>query len=120
MKTSVHKVWEKHEILRLIERYQQHEILWNSKIPQYKNRGLKQESLGNLAKEFDTPVSEIQRKVHNLRCQLNSEVKKLKRRKLEGAEDMKSSWEYFEPLLFILSVSSNEEDDIDSFVSKHK
>ncbi|XP_014287230.1 uncharacterized protein [Halyomorpha halys] len=109
MKNS-HKVWSKRDILQLIDKYRQNEVLWNTRLPEYKNRTLKQEGLKELALFFETPISEIQRKLHNLRCQLNSEVKKLRRRSdCASVGDLKSSWEYFDHLVFLLSASSIED-----------
>lgn len=67
------KEWFKGEIEDLINMYHGKPELWDVTSNIYKNRVKKQDAVKEMAEEFNTTVEEIQRKIHNLRNQFNSE-----------------------------------------------
>ncbi|XP_031329964.1 uncharacterized protein LOC116160947 [Photinus pyralis] len=77
---DVKKEWLKAEIEELIIMYQGKPVLWDVTSNIYKNRVKKQDAYQEMAEEFNTTIEEIQRKIHNLRNQFNSEFKKSKKK----------------------------------------
>ncbi|CAH1962106.1 unnamed protein product [Acanthoscelides obtectus] len=65
--------------------------------PEFKDRTKKQNALQKLADLFNTSTAEIQRKLHDLRTQVNQEWRKIQKRK--------SAWEFFDSLKFIIDAN---------------
>lgn len=65
------------EILKLIEMYKQNECLWNIHTPMYKKYELKQMAWDKIAKEFNTNVDNVKKKIKFLRTTFSSEKKKV-------------------------------------------
>lgn len=81
--------------------------LWDVKNPLNKDRCARQAKLDYLADQFGTTAEEISRKIHNLRTQMNNELRKIKRRHAavgggEASGVGGSGWEYFEALSFLM------------------
>ncbi|XP_031327793.1 uncharacterized protein LOC116159041 isoform X2 [Photinus pyralis] len=104
---DVKKEWLKAEIEELIIMYQGKPVLWDVKSNIYKNRVKKQDAYQEMAEEFNTTVEEIQRKIHNLRNQFNSEFKKSKKKQSgQGTDELYvSKWPYYNLLLFLQGSS---------------
>uniref|UniRef100_A0A146KWA1 MADF domain-containing protein n=1 Tax=Lygus hesperus TaxID=30085 RepID=A0A146KWA1_LYGHE len=58
--------------------------LWDVSSNIYKDRNWRAVSTAALASEFATDTKEISRKLHNLRTQLNSELRRMRKRKSGG------------------------------------
>ncbi|CAG9783602.1 unnamed protein product [Diatraea saccharalis] len=87
--------------------------LWDSKHPLHRDRWARQTKNEYLANIFGTTPEEISRKIHNLRTQLNNELRKIKRRQSGGGEGSGSGgsgWEYFDALSFLLRSSGDSKD----------
>lgn len=97
------KQWLKAEIDELIDLYHAKPELWDIKSKIYRNRVKKQSALVEIAENFRTTVEEITRKIHNLRNQFNSELKKAAKKKTgEGTDELYiSKWPYFNSLVLI-------------------
>lgn len=100
-------VWSKDKTKQLIELYQSYPPLWNFNLKEYRDRREKAKCIESIAQILGVGDREVSRKLHNLRCQMNGEVRKLKNRKvIEGDEDSKkTAWEYFDSLKFIIGVT---------------
>ncbi|KAF6197577.1 hypothetical protein GE061_008541 [Apolygus lucorum] len=77
------KKWAHEEVCLLIENYEANPILWDIRHPDYRDRVKKNLVTEKLANNFNCPVSEISRKLHNLRNQVSQELKKIKQKKAE-------------------------------------
>ncbi|XP_059611029.1 uncharacterized protein LOC132257965 [Phlebotomus argentipes] len=99
-------VWDKKKTLQLISKYNASPILWDPNCKTYRNRELKTKAFDELAKSMKMSRKEVQRKLHNLRTQYNTEVRKLQ--KTGKASEVK--WEFFDAIKFI-NVSSRIFDD---------
>ena len=111
--------WSKEETYALIQMYEGFPELWNVKSKMYRDRIKKEKAFKAIADKFKASVSEIQRKLHNLRTQQNQECKKIKKRHSEeGADDVyKSSWEYFDALKFLFNDEISMAQGEDNLVS---
>ncbi|KAG7163452.1 putative Alcohol dehydrogenase transcription factor Myb/SANT-like-containing protein 22 [Homarus americanus] len=92
----------------LIQQYGRFPELWNVSLMEYRNKEKKANAVKEIAKILNIPESEITRKWHNLRCQMNSEIRKLKKKKRSiGADDvvLKSTWEFFDTLHFMIGCN---------------
>ncbi|KAJ8878059.1 hypothetical protein PR048_022522, partial [Dryococelus australis] len=56
----------KHEIARLIEKYEGRPILWECTSEDYKNRDMRGTALKEITRDFNTTIEEVQIKIHNL------------------------------------------------------
>ncbi|CAH1979148.1 unnamed protein product [Acanthoscelides obtectus] len=92
--------WDKESTLKLIEMYEAHPELWNCILKEYRDRDKKAQAIKNIADQLKITEAEVGRKWHNLRCQMNSEIRKIKKTKSgHGTDDR--LWK---------KVSSQEED----------
>ncbi|CAH1376579.1 uncharacterized protein [Tenebrio molitor] len=95
------KEWIRREVQALIAAYQTHECLWNWQSPEYRDKTKRKKALATLSQMFNTNETEICRKLHNLRNQFGSELKKSKTKKVYDDEPYVSRWPYFKLLKFI-------------------
>lgn len=101
--------WTPRMTVQFIEMYKKNNCLWDRSSAGYRIRSQREQALEEIAKHFETSVTEIKRKVHNLRNQFNQEFLKIIKSHKEGGE-YESKWLYFQPLKFIVtgnSVSAN-------------
>ncbi|XP_075985550.1 uncharacterized protein LOC142982754 [Anticarsia gemmatalis] len=116
------KVWERSEVVQLIEKYKSKRHLWDTTSKDYRNKIKKNAALKSLAQEFNTTHIEVWRKLHNLKTQFGQEYKKVQKRNAEEESDevYKSKWEYYDKLMFIITGQdtpappSEPEDSMDS------
>ena len=103
MSISKSRDWSREDVIKLIELYECNPCLWDCRNSDYKNRILKSEVCATIAGELSATVEEINRKLHNLRSQWHSEIKKFKIKKSgSGAEEVyKSNWWCFDALKFL-------------------
>nr|CAH7756583.1 unnamed protein product [Callosobruchus chinensis] len=69
--------WTREDTCLLIENFELYPELWNVHSAEFKDRIKKQHALQKLADLFNTSTAEIQRKLHNLRTQVNQEWRKI-------------------------------------------
>lgn len=82
------RVWSKEETIQMVQMYEGFPELWNISHNHYKDRNKKNHCLTIISEAFNTTVDEVTRKIHNLRCQLNSEIRKIKKKcSRQGTED---------------------------------
>ncbi|CAH2006592.1 unnamed protein product [Acanthoscelides obtectus] len=80
--------WDKESTLKLIEMYEAHPELWNCILKEYRDRDKKAQAIKNIADQLKTTEAEVEEKWHNLRCQMNSEIRKIKKTKSgDGTDD---------------------------------
>lgn len=110
--------WNSDNTMRLIEVLEKDcRELWDVKHPLNRDRMTRQAKHEYLACMFGTTAEEISRKIHNLRTQLNNELRKIKRRQSssvcsEGGAGG-SGWEYFDALSFLLREPLGMEDNVE-------
>lgn len=91
--------WNSKNTMKLIKTLEREcKELWDTTHPLYKVKTARQLKLEYLANIFSTSSEEINRKIHNLRTQLNNELRKMKRK---NAAPEASGWEYFDALTFL-------------------
>ncbi|XP_059050092.1 uncharacterized protein LOC131845087 [Achroia grisella] len=107
-------LWTTENTLKLIETLEKEcQELWDCKNMLNRDRNARNAKHQYLANMFGTTVEEISRKIHNLRTQLNNELRKIKRRQStsftgEGSLQGGSGWEYFDALSFLIPPPSSD------------
>ncbi|XP_026476140.1 uncharacterized protein LOC113381452 [Ctenocephalides felis] len=109
-------VWERNKVFQLIELVEARPELWNIRLKEYRNRNLKHQSLETIATSLNLDVKTVKDKIHNLRCQLNEHLRKMKKFKSgQGADERyKPKWEFFEAVKFMNIQINSTEDSIAS------
>ncbi|XP_026470025.1 uncharacterized protein LOC113373978 [Ctenocephalides felis] len=109
-------VWTKNKVFQLIELVEAHPELWNVRLKEYRNRNLKCKSLETIATSLNLGVKIVKNKIHNLRCQLNEHLRKMKKFQTgQGADERyKPKWEFFEAVKFMNIQTNSTEDSIGS------
>lgn len=112
---KVQKNWPKSEVFALISNWKILPELWDTKSKSYRCRIQKQNAVKELARKFGTTTNEISRKLHNLRTQFHSELRKLKKKSSKKTDDdeagdnyNQSTWEFFDLVKFISSDHINQ------------
>ncbi|KAG8224041.1 hypothetical protein J437_LFUL001118 [Ladona fulva] len=105
MDYNTKREWLATDVENLICAYKSRPCLWDINSLDFKDKYAKSKAINELAREFNTSTSEISRKIHNLRNQFNSEMKKtLQRFSGKGtAENNVSKWPHFQALMFLKS-----------------
>lgn len=78
--------------------------LWNSNTSEYKERDKKLAALKKISEAFSIPTEDVRRKIHNLRCQYNAEVRKIRKKCANGDVDeskISSEWKFYEHMKFL-------------------
>ncbi|XP_026482969.1 uncharacterized protein LOC113391236 [Ctenocephalides felis] len=107
-------VWKKNKVFQLIELVEARPELWNVRLKEYRNRDLKYKSLEAIATSLNLSVKIVKDKIHNLRCQLNEHLRKMKKFKSgqDADEWYKPKWEFFEAVKFMSIQTNSTEDSI--------
>lgn len=72
-------VWDKQKTYQLIELIESFPGLWNCSLKEYRDKQLKAKCLETIAQTMGISAAEVGRKFHNLRCQMNGELRKIKK-----------------------------------------
>ncbi|XP_055634451.1 uncharacterized protein LOC129774656 [Toxorhynchites rutilus septentrionalis] len=113
------KEWMRAEIEKLIRMYKATPELWDCTSKYYKDRTRRTNALREMAHELRTNVDEVQRKIHNLRNQFNTEFKKTGTAKSGPNSDERyvSRWPYYNSLRFLqikpISKPARENSSVD-------
>ena len=113
--------WDSSKTMLLIENYERYPELWNISLKEYRDRERKAIAVKKISEVLDVPESEILRKWHNLRCQMNNEIRKMKTKKSGmGADEVqiKSKWEYFDALHFMIGYTKPQVTTASNMVRK--
>ncbi|XP_017070525.1 uncharacterized protein LOC108107490 [Drosophila eugracilis] len=99
-------IWSREKIAKLIELYRSSDCLWNHYSELYKNKDCRAKAIETICSSLGITKNDYGKKVHNLRNQFNSELKKLERRLEESGGDPEKTcrWEHFKTLMFLRSV----------------
>ncbi|KAH8402266.1 hypothetical protein KR009_010885 [Drosophila setifemur] len=102
-------IWTREKISKLIELYRSSDCLWNHYSELYKNKDCRSKAIDHICVSLGITKNDYGKKVHNLRNQFNSELKKLERRLEESGGSSPSAektcrWEHFKTLMFLRSV----------------
>lgn len=104
---NVENVWDRNKTLKLMELFKSRPILFVKRIRKKEQRPTAK-AIGKIVKSLEISVVEVNRKLHNLRCQLKFWDKKNKKKKSgNGVDDPKSAWEYFDTLNFMTGTLGN-------------
>ncbi|CAH2098281.1 unnamed protein product [Euphydryas editha] len=80
--------WSEETTFKFVSKYVEHECLWNTKSPYYKNKQIKQSAYLDLENTMNIPgfgEKEIKLKIKNIRSTYSQELKKIKDTKISGA-----------------------------------
>ncbi|XP_030245404.1 uncharacterized protein LOC115564821 [Drosophila navojoa] len=102
-------IWTREKIYKLIELYRASDCLWNHYSELYKNKDCRNKAIDQICKTLEISKIDYGKKVHNLRNQFNSELKKYERRleKMGGTKNASPKtcrWEHFETLMFLRPI----------------
>ncbi|XP_064096318.1 uncharacterized protein LOC135208100 [Macrobrachium nipponense] len=119
---SNHKYkWDSTQTMLLIQHYERFPELWNVALKEYRDKEKKAVAVKEISELLNVSEAEIARKWHNLRCQMNNEIRKMKVKKSGvGADDVlvKSKWEYFDSLHFMIGCVKPQETIVTNMVSE--
>ena len=73
--------WDKRDTM-LLTQYERFPEQWNITLKEYGDKEKKRSAVKEIAETFNVYGSEIRRKWHNLRCQMNSEIRNIKIRRV--------------------------------------
>ncbi|XP_015905242.1 uncharacterized protein [Parasteatoda tepidariorum] len=96
--------WNKNAIYKLIAEYKERPELWDSNIPSYSDRYIREKSLNDIAKIFDTDVEIVKKKINNLRTQFLDNQKKVIKSRTSGAgigDVFEPKWVYYKEMMFL-------------------
>ncbi|KAI8039591.1 uncharacterized protein LOC128254075 [Drosophila gunungcola] len=100
-------IWTREKIAKLIELYRTSDCLWNHYSDLYKNKDCRTKAIDSICTGLGITKNDYGKKIHNLRNQYNSELKKLERRlEVSGSSSAEKTcrWEHFKSLMFLRSV----------------
>ncbi|XP_034477783.1 uncharacterized protein LOC117784220 [Drosophila innubila] len=102
-------IWTREKIYKLIELYRASDCLWNHYSELYKNKDCRTKAIEHICASLGITKKDYGKKVHNLRNQFNSELKKYERRlkDTEGITTLSPKacrWEHFETLMFLRPI----------------
>lgn len=98
--------WTQEETYDLISFYRELRVLWDPSNRDYGLKSKRAEAISALAEKFTTSESEINRKIHNLRCQFRGEVRNFNK-KCSGSENCTSGWQFFDMMKEIMNYTSS-------------
>jgi hypothetical protein len=95
-------MWTSKKVLSFIKDMQLNECLWNIRSEQYRNRKAKNEAIEHLARKYEISVSDVEKKISNLKCQFRREHRKAVNLKRIGPYTRRATWFGYEALSFLL------------------
>lgn len=105
----INYVTKQEETYDLLSYYRELRVLWDPSNRDYGLKSKRWEAISVLADKFDTTGAEINRKIHNLRCQFNGEIRNFNRRIKNNTtiNDNKcvSNWIFFDIMKEIMGFS---------------
>lgn len=110
MSTEIRK-WTLSETFDLLSFYRELRVLWDPSNRDYGLKSKRAEAISVLADKFDTTGAEINRKIHNLRCQFNGEIRNFNRKNKNNITPMNdnnkcvSNWLFFDIMKEIMGFS---------------
>lgn len=97
-------IWTHNEVDVLINAYREREVLWNTKIDDFKDRIKRDDAIKELSEICSCSVEEIKKKIRNLRTQYSCERnKRMVSKSGSGASSMScsSKWQYYDAMDFL-------------------
>jgi len=95
--------WNIEKTMLFIDDYHNSPELWNNKISAYKDNKIKIDKLKQLSVKYECTLSDVKKKIKNLRSAFHRERKKLKS-KSGSSPSKKGKWFAFDSLSFLLDV----------------
>lgn len=99
--------WSQVKTLEFIEMYKEHDVLWNTKRQDYKDKEKKHNAWKCLADSFGINCQEAKTKINNLRTQFSSESMKMEKANRSGAagpSEISKKWFAYESMTFLKDV----------------
>lgn len=107
-------LWSREKTGQLIELYKKNDCLWNHWNESYKSKDKRNKAIENICSTLNISKFDFGKKVHNLRNQFNTEMKKLEQRLEAGggetvdeetsSQSIRCKWSHFESLMFLRNV----------------
>lgn len=94
-------MWTNKKVLSFIKDLQLKGCLCNIKSEQYRDRKAKSDAIENLSSKYEINVSEVEKKIANLRCQFRREHKRSSNLNKDGFY-RRATWFGYKSLLFLL------------------
>ncbi|CAH1396344.1 unnamed protein product [Nezara viridula] len=95
-------MWSTENTLRLIDVFHNTPCLWNVLSDDYRDREKKKRCWNIIAQQFGVPVTDVEKKIHNLKTQFYREHKRVtKDRKNRGYPQTVSNWFAYKHLMFL-------------------
>lgn len=92
--------WANTNVSQLIDLYREHEVLWNTKLLDFKNRNKKHDAWTAIAKYFQTDKDEVEKKMRSVIGQFQREQRKPKSG--AGADEVhEPKWFAYKSLTFL-------------------
>ncbi|XP_013106915.2 uncharacterized protein LOC106086690 [Stomoxys calcitrans] len=111
--SKIGAVWSREKINQLIELYKKNECLWNHWHESYKNKEKRNRAIKEICIALRITKFDFGKKIHNLRNQFNTEMKKWEQRmeeaggvpdNVDGNTAIRCKWIHFESLMFLRNV----------------
>ncbi|XP_076061989.1 uncharacterized protein LOC143037517 [Oratosquilla oratoria] len=96
--------WTRDQTLMLIDLYHLHPILWDPLHPEYTNKLKKTDAWKIISDEMQIDRADVEKKMKTLIGQLRREVKKIREKRSDGADETyQSPWFAYKSLSFLLN-----------------
>ena len=95
--------WTHDEILLFIDDYRNSELLWDPRVPDYKDNKKKTTTIRTLAKKYNVTEDFIRKKIKNLRSAFHREHKTLMMQR-KSHRQTKAKWFAYQSLSFLLEI----------------
>lgn len=82
----MNKTNNKFEVLRFINLYRSHELLWNMNISLYRRNDLKIKAYESISAEMKMSVEDVKKKIKSLRTAYSAEKSKVEKSKKSGSD----------------------------------
>lgn len=104
--------WSQQDTHNLISFYRELRVLWDPNNRDYGLKSKRAEAISALAEKFNTSDGEINRKIHNLRCQFRGEVRNYNRRLKNDIKHSNdtciSNWQFFDVMKDMMGFSDDK------------
>lgn len=122
--SNILRKWSQEETFNLISFYRELRVLWDPHNRDYGLKSKRAEAISALAEKFDTTDAEINRKLHNLRCQFRGEIRNYNKRVKNDSKFTRdnpkdngiSNWQFFDLMKDVMGYSEKKDHFFDSEV----
>lgn len=104
--------WSNEQVSDLIDTYRERPVLWDSRLPEHKDRDKRHEALLEISMLFETDKEEIERKLKNLLSHFareNKKEKEIRTTKNGSSICYKSKWFAYDSMQFLKERNKSKE-----------